>query len=173
MYDTYMDQKNIPNNEYNEFTFELRKFVSDFSKKNKLEENDFFDDERLSFDEFPKKTSLQLVFLILLYRKEVTESRLRSFSGQYAGITKSLRDRGFLFKGDTNSKFRFKNSKGEFCRKIEGYKKTLKDTKDYYYKISKESGKSKMIDGDKKTWGLADCIEKNLDELSPTEQSLE
>lgn len=79
-----------------------------------------YHNELLLLDHIPFKSSKYFAFLILTYKRECTNDKLKHISDQPAGIVKFLRSKGFVFKADPNNPefFQFKNSNGEVCREI-------------------------------------------------------
>lgn len=80
--------------------------------------------ELLTLSYFPSKHSKKtLAFLILTYKQECPVSILKRVSDQPAGIVRSLRDKGFVFKSNPNdpSEFQYQNQDGIQCRSIESF----------------------------------------------------
>lgn len=103
---------------------EKRQAVNECSLKYGLAENLSITDSFLLFDGVPDKPSKKLAFLILAYKREATTEELKKISDQPAGLVKDLRRDGFIFQdsGGGASRYYYRNSRGELCRKITNYK---------------------------------------------------
>ncbi|MCA0353552.1 MAG: DUF3644 domain-containing protein [Chloroflexi bacterium] len=87
-------------------------------------EDTIYSPELLTLGYFPSKQSKKtLAFLILTYQQECPVSVLKRVSDQPAGIVRSLRDKGFIFKSNPNtpSEFQYQNQAGIQCRCIERF----------------------------------------------------
>jgi hypothetical protein len=107
----------------NDLLTERKQAVKVCLKEYKLQANAAIE-EILKLDCLTGTPSKKLAFLVMAYKREVTTAQLRQISDQPAGLVKALRADGFLFKDDgrTPPSFVYKNSKGETCRKIIGFR---------------------------------------------------
>ncbi|MCB0212833.1 MAG: DUF3644 domain-containing protein [Anaerolineae bacterium] len=98
--------------------------VQDCITQFNLPENPSITDEVLSIHNFPSKCSKKLAFLILTYEREATITELKGISDQPAALVRELRNEGFIFQdnGKNPPHYLYKNSNGETCRKIIGFK---------------------------------------------------
>ena len=105
--------------------FEKKRRAIELCRKEfELPENPAINDELLIYEGIPDSSSKKLAFLILAYKREATTSELKKISDQPAGLVKALRNDGFLFQhnGKQPRAYFYRNSVGETCRKIVGFK---------------------------------------------------
>ena len=99
----------------------IRRCIAKYS----LPENPAIDDELFEFEGTPDTVSVKLACLILSYKREATTAELKMVSDQPPATIRDLRVKhGFIFKRDSKkpSDTTYRNSKGEKCRQIIGFK---------------------------------------------------
>lgn len=86
-----------------------------------LDPNPAITEKVMACEGFPARSSKKLACLIMAYKREATTTQLKRISDQPAAIVRDLRRDGFIFQGDGNNRFYYKNEEGETCRRIIGF----------------------------------------------------
>lgn len=94
--------------------------IQDCMAQFNVPENPAITDEILATQKFPIKSSKKLAFLILIYKREATNTELKGISDQPAALIRNLRNEGFIFQdnGKSPPQYLYMNERGEICRKI-------------------------------------------------------
>jgi hypothetical protein len=98
-----------------------RRAVADCIREFQLDPNPAITEEVMAYEGFPQRSSKKLACLIMAYKREARTTKLKQVSDQPAGIIRNLREDGFLFQGDGNGRFCYRNEQGETCRKVTGF----------------------------------------------------
>jgi hypothetical protein len=113
-----------------------------------------------------------LAVLVMCYKQECLEDDLRKFSGQSAGVARSLREMGFIFKKPSDSKnYEYRNKDRERCRKITGGAEVKMDASDGTIRLSKRAGRKLYSGRCDPITGCADPKKLIPDHRVPIERS--
>ncbi len=100
--------------------------------------NPNIDKELLLFKNFPKSVSLKLIFVILMYKREIENNELAKYSNQAAGTIRELAKVGFIFQQNESGYNTYLNDDRKRVRKIISLVKNISST-------SKKNNKTKNI----------------------------
>lgn len=98
-----------------------KRAVSECVQEFELEPNPAITEDVIAYEGFPESSSKTLACLIMCYECEATTAQLKRISDQPAGIVRNLRQHGFVFQGEGENRFYYRNEAGQTCRKIVGF----------------------------------------------------
>ncbi len=116
-----------------------KELIENCIQKYDLPVNPNIDKELLLFKNFPKKINLKLVFIILMYKREIENNELAKYSNQAAGTIRELSKTGFIFQQNESGFNTYFNEDKKRVRKIISLVKNISST-------SKKNSKTKKTE---------------------------